>query len=214
MYSNISTAKTIYITNEYLSNLDLVNKYNIKSKKIIPNLTKITLSFSLEAFSKMFFENNKNELDDEVQIKSLFLLYLLFSNLALITTKKQIKKIRVQKSHENRLSLKISLTKKKILDIFLYQLFFENEKKIAQSQPFKNVTNIDEKQECFIYNSNVLLQNFNELNFFLSNIYLPSNSKEFFLNLKFFFKAKKFQDSISINLLKNISPFWVLSSKQ
>jgi hypothetical protein len=214
MYSNISTAKTIYKTNQYLSNLDLINKYNIKSKKIIPNLTKITLSFPLEAFSKMFFENNKNELDEEVQIKSLFLLYLLFSNLALITTKKQIKKIRVQKFHENRLSLKISLTKKKILDIFLYQLFFENEKKIAELQPFKNVANTDDKQECFIYNSNVLLQNFNELNFFLSNIYLPSNSKEFFLNLKFFFKAKKFQDFISTNLLKNISPFWVLSSKQ
>jgi len=214
MYSNISTAKTIYKTNQYLSNLDLINKYNIKSKKIIPNLTKITLSFPLEAFSKMFFENNKNELDEEVQIKSLFLLYLLFSNLALITTKKQIKKIRVQKFHENRLSLKISLTKKKILDIFLYQLFFENEKKIAELQPFKNVANTDDKQECFIYNSNVLLQNFNELNFFLNNIYLPSNSKEIFLNLKFFFKAKKFQDFISTKLLKNISPFWVLSSKQ
>jgi hypothetical protein len=214
MYSNISTAKTIYKTNQYLSNLDLINKYNIKSKKIIPNLTKITLSFPLEAFSKMFFENNKNELDEEVQIKSLFLLYLLFSNLALITTKKQIKKIKVQKFHENKLSLKISLTKKKILDIFLYQLLFENEKKIAELQPFKNVANTDDKQECFLYNSNVLLQNFNELNFFLSNIYLPSNSKEFFLNLKFFFKAKKFQDFISTNLLKNISPFWVLSSKQ
>ena len=213
MSSNISTAKTIYKTNEYLSTLDLINKYNIKSKIIIPNLTKIIISFPMEAFSKMFFDNNKNELDEEVQIKSSFLLYLLFSNLPFITTKKQIEKIRLQKSHENRVSLKISLTKKKILDIFLYQLFFENENKIAELQLFKNVRNTDIKQECFIYNSSVLLQNFNELNFFLANISLPSNSKEFFFNLKFFFKTKKFQDFILINLVKNISPFWALSSK-
>lgn len=213
MSSNISTAKTIYKTNEYLSTLDLINKYNIKNKIIIPKLTKIIISFPLEAFSKMFFDNNKNELDEEVQIKSSFLLYLLFSNLPFITTKKQIEKIRLQKSHENRVSLKISLTKKKILDIFLYQLFFENENKIAELQLFKNVRNTDIKEECFIYNSSVLLQNFNELNFFLANISLPSNSKEFFFNLKFFFKTKKFQDFILINLVKNISPFWALSLK-
>jgi hypothetical protein len=213
MLYNALSPKINYVTNNYLSNLDLINKYNLKTSKNIPNIEKIIIHFPIEAFIKKFYDANKDELDSEIQIKSLFLLYLLFCNLPFINTRKQLKKTKLLKTHENRIALKITLMKKDILNNFLYQLLFESENQIGPLKFFKNVEGASLKENSLICSSIVLMQNFNELNQFVNNISISTNSKEFFFNLKFFFRNTKNLNFNSIKLIKNISPFWGVTSK-
>ena len=59
MNYKIINPKINYFNNNYLSSLDIINKYNLKDKKKVPFIKKITISFPLSAFQNKFFEVNK-----------------------------------------------------------------------------------------------------------------------------------------------------------
>jgi hypothetical protein len=80
--------KSSYYLNDYISNLDLINKYNLNEKKKVPILDKITVELSLAQFVKIFSDSNKTVFHSEIQIRSILMLYLLIYNITLIKFKK------------------------------------------------------------------------------------------------------------------------------
>jgi len=201
-YNNIN-AKIKSTHSEYLSTLDLINKYNIKDRKDVPILNKIIVSFPIIAFLNKFFGSTKTEFDPEIQIKSIVIFYLLFFNPPFVKYKKNVKITKNLKTRQNFLCLKITLTNCESINKFLYQLFFEN---TSNNSTFKNLT-----QNC---NTNIVgftfpIQKFFEFNQLVLLTGLESISNEFFLNIKFFFNQnQKFDGTI-----KNIYPFWIEKKK-
>ena len=86
--------KSSYYLNDYISNLDLINKYNLNEKKKVPILDKITVELSLAQFVKIFSDSNKTVFHSEIQIRSILMLYLLIYNIPLIKFKKSEIKIK------------------------------------------------------------------------------------------------------------------------
>jgi hypothetical protein len=62
------------VSNNYLSNCDLINKYNLKNIHHIPRLKKIVLDFNLFDFLNSSDFNLKEQTDSNSQIKSFIIL--------------------------------------------------------------------------------------------------------------------------------------------
>lgn len=193
--------------NDHLSNLDLINKYNFQEKKSIPSVKNVIVSFSMKAFLPFFYNKNKTEYDAEFQIKCLSLMYLLFSQAPYINYKKQLKKQKFSKTYENHYVLKITITKKQILNEVLAMIFSEQSGKI--SKPYFNFKNKN-APNSFIFGASIFLNNFFELETFFNTINVGFDAKDFFLNLKF--QVLNPSGHESNKTLKNLPPFWILKN--
>ena len=70
----LNLRKTTDAYNTYLSNCDLTNKYRLLSSQNIPVMDKIMLEVNLESLTSI---SNKNVTDSTIQMKGVFLLYML-----------------------------------------------------------------------------------------------------------------------------------------
>ena len=150
--------------NVYLSNLDLINKYNLKSVYIVPNLQNVSLNLSLNTIVEACdFKNIVNK-DHEIQIKSFLLLYITFLIIPFIKNNK----IRVLKSNDKNLKmnyiLKVVLINATDIHEFLFLIFVENWQQllIDDNKLFKKSLKLPFYSNSIIFRTHIYLNNIND----------------------------------------------------
>ena len=115
--------QSFFIKNQYLSNCDLINKYNLKNIYQKPKLNKIILDFSLKNFVDSLNIKENQERFNEIQIKSFLFLYLLTGAIPLINNKLIVLKNKEVKENVNY-SLKFSYGNDSSIYNFLFFFFY------------------------------------------------------------------------------------------
>ncbi len=118
--------KTFFVKNTYLSNLDNLNKYVTKSVYVIPKVKAITLTMFLHPFILATEIKNVTIKDKGLQIKAFLTLYLVFTFIPYLKSKRfSLKKLKTSELNSDY-SLTITLTRATDLNEFLVVLFIEN----------------------------------------------------------------------------------------
>jgi len=204
--------KSFASKNFYLSNLDLVNKYNLQSVYLVPNLQNITLSLSLNNIISACDFKNLIIKDHEIQIKSFLLLYLTF----LIIPFLKNHKIKLVKATEKNLQmnyiLKVVLINVADINEFLFLIFIENWYQFLSEENvlFKKKIHESSNDNFTIFRASIYLNNLLSFQSIFSMLFTNINLKEVPFKLSFKLKINK-----SINckdkfkVLKNLPLFWI-----
>lgn len=214
MSSILTSHTTNHVFNDYISKCDLINKYNITSIYDIPQLSKIVLEFSSDDVINSLDIAGKKEWDSDLQVKSFLLLYLLSLNYPFINFNK-IKSTR----EDSKFSIKIILSSKKEIFLFLVSLFHENWNLLVLDDFsfFKFSVNryikYMKKNKSFVLNSKIPASSFFELDNFLNKNLLGISSKNLNIKASFLFLNNIGKDKLSLNTIKNIPLFWITNLK-
>jgi hypothetical protein len=207
-----TTDYTKYLTSEYLSNCDLINKYKLLSLDKKPVLRNITLEFTYPDVLESLDKLTKNESDSEIQVKSFLALYV-FQLFQPLVNFGGIKKIKESKSGW---SIRVLLTEKEDLDFFLKTIFIENVNKIfVEDYSFFHTKNntfydIAPDQTLCLVNSRIPIESFYEIDNLLVKNSLGVNPQKLDVRVKFIFQNDNIANqSSSIRLFKNTPLFWV-----
>lgn len=204
--------KSFASKNSYLSNLDLINKYNLPSVYSVPKLQNITVTLSLNNIINACDFKNVLIKDHEIQIKSFLLFYITFLIVPLLKNSK----IQLVKASEKNLQmnyiLKVTLISSIDINEFLFLVFIENWQQFLleenalfkkNSYPPLNTNFLNFRTQLYLNN---LISFQSIFSLLLNNISL----KEVPLKLSFRIKISK---SVKINnkftLLKNLPLFWI-----
>ena len=204
MSSALKNKKFNLKQSEYLLDCDLINKYCLKSLYKKPKVKKISIHFLLESFSSVY------TLDSNIQVKSVLLFYALFS----LTSYINFKKIRLKKTFKNsteaKFSLKVILSDKESINLFLFQLLVENSGRIElediklfrKSPTFGSM--LENTQHTIWLPAKTLF----DVDDFFSKTIKDIDLKSFDLKLNLGVKTcYNFNDKEK--LIKNISFFWI-----
>ena len=193
----------------FLSNCDLINKYNFKNINHLPKVKKVSLELDLKEFLIASDLSEKNQKHIFSQIKAYLLLYIILGFIPQINYNKNINlKAKMLKGSEPNYSLKLTFSTTKDIDNILHSFFVENLSKLhLDGFTFFQKKEINHKTT--------------ELNSFLLSTLIPGNS---FYEIESFFKENlnlknlKFKLDISIsnpsiknnkNIIKNLPFFWI-----
>ena len=199
----------------YLSNCDLINKYNFKNVHEIPELKKIVLELNLEDFLLSCDFSQKEQTDSNIQIRAYIIIYILMGLMPFINFNKSSSSSLKAKSLENNYSLKIILSNKKEINSFLTSLFIENWSKLLLEDflLFKNTKNSQSKKiqsatKSVVLNTIIPGNIFFEIENLLTKNLTGINPKTLKFRLNFLIanmsKIKNFN-----NLIKNLPFFWI-----
>jgi len=113
------------ITN-YLTSCDLTSKLNVRTVNKIPNVSKITLEFSLKSFLPFYNEYyNATVMDENYQLRGIFFWYILLNSFPII----QFQDVKMTKYNRNKVEgdflLRATLTDKDQINSFLNRIFSE-----------------------------------------------------------------------------------------
>ena len=198
--------------NTYLLDCDLLNKYSIKNINQAPKLKKIILELPLEELIKASESSTGSEVNDDTQIQSFLILYLLSAFIPYIVFKKS-KRL---KDSLKKFSVKFVLSEKSDINNFLVTFFVENwfKLKVQDFILFKN--RIHNVNSCFItdskftFNTKVPINSFIEIENFLNQSNMGLNSKELFLNINFLIhNPLPYKIENSTFFVKNLPLFWI-----
>ena len=201
--------KNNLIKNDYLSNYDAINKYNLKNIYAITKLENIIIEFSLKKFL-IASELSLNEEDSIIQSKA-FIFFYLFNSLVPFINSNKLKIIKKQeKEGESYYSLKIILSNKRDIYNFIFSLFIENWHNVML-EDFKllkknDTSNLNLRSKMLL-NCIIPVNIFSEMDTIL-NMISGINSKDFFLNISFLFKNQHNLKDYS-NFIKNKPLFWI-----
>jgi hypothetical protein len=174
-----------YTLNNYLLDLDLINKYSINNIKKVPKLNKLTIELSLNEILNFLENNNTSESDSEIQIKSFFILYIIdcyFPSINFTNTKLSNKNFS-QKCCLKRTFLNKQSINETVVNLFNeFNLKFQFNKK--NSKPFHFIKNNKEKLN---FRTNFEFDKFIELDKFINNI---NPIKKFIIFIHFEFAVK------------------------
>jgi hypothetical protein len=202
--------------NNYLSNCDLINKYNLKSVYNTPKLDKIILDFNLVDFLNAIDSSSvKEQTDSNTQIKAFIVFYILTEYTSYINFNKSLTAIKKLKISENNYSLKISINNLKELNFFLFSFFVENWSKLLledyllfKKQDSLAILEKNHLNKNFVYSTVVPSNCFFTLDNYFNKTNSGINSKNLNIKINFVFKntpkIKNFQ-----NLIKNLPYFWI-----
>jgi len=205
------------VSNNYLSNCDLINKYNFKNIHRIPRLKKIVLDFNLFDFLNSSDFNLKEQTDSNSQIKSFIIFYILTEFISYINFNKSLSSIKKLKLSENNFSLKVIINNIKEIDLFLFSMFIENWSKLVVDDfvLFKKRNTLLNKSSIisnkqFIFSTVVPSSCFFELESFLNknDSGINLNAKNFNIKLNFIFENTVNLKN-SQNFIKNLPYFWI-----
>jgi hypothetical protein len=202
-----------FTLNSYLSECDLLNKYNISNLKQQPKLDQIVVDFPISEIIKASDISNKTENDPDIQLKAFLMLYILTSFIPYIRLNK-IKKVGQTRTTDLSYSLKIILSNKEEINLFLNSFFLETFVRL-QFEDFKLF-----KQKPQGFNKALLVSNkiafttkipghsVFEIDQILNKIITGINPRDLNLNINFLFSnfnhTKNFKTSI-----KNMPFFWI-----
>lgn len=210
--SLILDTKLNFFSNDYLSNCDLLNKYNLKSTHEIPKLRKIVLDFNLADLIGASENRDKEQTDSNIQIKASSIFYVLTGLVAYINFNKSLSSIKKLKISENNYSIKISTTNSNEINHFLLSFFVENWTKLLMEDFIlqrrkKEFSKIDSEKNI-VLSSLVPAEVFFELEMFLNKIVTGINSKNFNIKVNFLFDNPN-ELKNSQTLIKNLPYFWI-----
>ena len=174
-----------YTLNDYLSNCDLINKYNFLTTNEIFNCKFIKISFLLKNF-----KNNLNfsRKDIDTNTQSFFFFFFLFSmfpQIKLLTKKNIVDK--------EELNLYITIKNKHEKNIFLTYFFEE----IWKTLPKKKYI-LKKKYKTILF-TNISLENIKDFDFLFDTEDYCFVSKEFTIRFEFHFTK----------FTKNVPLFWL-----
>lgn len=157
----------------YILNCDFINKYNLKSVYKQPEIKKITLRFFLKDFLSVSDFMNKNDINNNIQLKSILFFYIIFSSLPQIL----FQNIKTGKYTKNKAEgdfiLKLSISECNQINSFLFNLFSENNFFIENSEfsLFKKDFNFvtESEQKKLSYNLKIPGNFFFDIDDFFSN---------------------------------------------
>lgn len=200
--------QSFFIKNQYLSNCDLINKYNLKNIYQKPKLNKIILDFSLKNFVDSLNIKENQERFNEIQIKSFLFLYLLTGAIPLINNKLMVLKNKEVKENVNY-SLKFSYGNDSSIYNFLFFFFIENWSSIFKEN--KNIFSVINKEKEFnLFNLKIVLPTsvFSEIDYIINNSTFDLNPKELNLNINFLISIPQKNKNLN-SVLKNLPLFWI-----
>lgn len=193
----------------YLSNCDLINKYNFKNTNNLPRVKKISLELNLKEFLNASDLSEKNQKHILSQTRSYLLLYIILGFLPQINYNKNINlKSKLIKDSELNYSLKLTFSTRKDIDNILYSFFLENLSKLyLDGFTFfqkKEVNNKIVGLKSFLLTTSIPGNSFYEVeNFFKENLNLKN--MRFKLNILILNTSTKNNK----NLIKNLPFFWM-----
>lgn len=205
--------KTFFIKNQYLSNCDLINKYNLKNIYQKPKLNKIILEFSLKNFIEALNSKENQEKLNETQIKAFLFIYLLIASVPFINNKVKMIKNKEIKETTNY-SLKFIYSKDIYIYNFLFYFFIENWFFIVKEN--KNIFLLEDLN----FSTNNLNHNllnlktilpvsvFSDMEYIMSNSNFDLNSKELNININYLINSPKKLKNLN-SLIKNLPLFWI-----
>ena len=204
--------KSFASKNSYLSNLDLINKYNLPSVYSVPKLQNITVTLSLNNIINACDFKNVLIKDHEIQIKSFLLFYITF----LIVPLFKNSKIQLVKASEKNLQmnyiLKVTLISSIDINEFLFLVFIENWQQflLEENALFKKNSYTPLNTNFLNFRTQLYLNNLISFQSIFSLLLNNISLKEVPLKLSFRIKISK---SVKINnkftLLKNLPLFWI-----
>ena len=205
--------KTFFIKNQYLSNCDLINKYNLLNIYQKPKLNKIILEFSIKNFIEALYSKENQEKFNETQIKAFLFIYLLIASVPFINNKVKMVKNKEIKETTNY-SLKFTYSNDMYIYNFLFYFFIENWTFIAKEN--KNIfllENLNFSTQNTNYNSFNLksilpVYVFSDMEYIINNSNFDLNSKELNLNINYLINAPKKIKNLN-SLIKNLPLFWI-----
>lgn len=203
---------SINTSTSFLSNCDLINKYNIKSVYSIPKIDKVVINFSLSESLSVFSKKGSAVSKEDVQMQSFILLYFLSNFLPYIN----ITKIKNIDDFGKECSLRLIFSSNYQKNFILKTLFVESWRQLKLVDDFKFFKKNNKSKSLTCVNSNTFLHTisvpisiFSEVEDFL----IKSNQavKEISIKITFSFSGFSKQKSIYNfeNLIKNIPMFWV-----
>ena len=200
--------KSFASKNSYLSNLDLINKYNLPSVYSVPKLQNITVTLSLNNIINACDFKNVLIKDHEIQIKSFLLFYITFLIVPLLKNSK----IQLVKASEKNLQmnyiLKVTLISSIDINEFLFLVFIENWQQfvLEENALFKKNSYTPLNKNFLNFRTQLYLNNLISFQSIFSLLLNNISLKEVPLKLSFRIKISK---SVKINnkftLLKNLS---------
>lgn len=209
--SSINCAKNSNIF--YLSNCDLINKYNLTALEKKPKIKNVIIELSSRDILNSIEISGKTEISSEIQIKSFFTLYVLNALIPFISFSDGIK---VQ-AKDSSYSLKVVLSNDEQIYSFLLSIFVENwNKLLAEDFLFWPTIKKDKDEHTVSKSKKILISRklpavaFFGIDNFLSKNAFGFNAKALNLNVKFKLQNDnlKSQDT-SIKLIKNTPLFWI-----
>ena len=206
--SLILDTKLNFISNDYLSNCDLLNKYNLKSTHEIPKLKKIVIDFNIADLIGASDARDKEQTDSNIQIKASSIFYILNGLISYINFNKSLSSVKKLKLSENNYSIKISTTNANEINCFLLAFFVENwTKLLIEDFVLLKKPNVESKKNI-VLSTLVPAHIFFELEMFLNKIVTGINSKNLNLKINFLFSnPNKLKNSQT--LIKNLPYFWI-----
>ena len=200
--------------NQYLSDCDLLNKYNLKTLHAIPTLDKIVCEIHLKDFLSASDVSHSDQNNLLSQINSYFLIYILLGCLPYLNcNKNKSALLKAVKKTDTNYSLKISFSTLKDKNTFLTSLFTENWSKLKAdnfSLFLEKNTLLNKKiPSNFVFNTVIPGNSFFEVEDFWGNSgsISPINLKNFKFNINFLIKNAKAKNKK--NVLKNLQFFWI-----
>ena len=194
----------------YISNCDLINKYNIKSVHQIPKLDKIVLELDMKDLLNSYEISSKDQTDSVAQVKAFLILYIFIGLFPYIKASKAVSSSGRLKTTNLQYSLKVVLRRKEEINNFLFSLFVENWQKLSLEdfKLFKNERVKSKAEKTFVLNTLLPADCFFDISEFLSKSLTGVNSKNLKFRLNF-----SFNSSINVKdrnkLIKNLPFFWI-----
>jgi len=191
----------------YLSNCDLIYKYNSKNVYCLPKIKKIVLELNFESFLNSFnssTENNSNNM------KGVIILYILTNLMPFINfnTSDAFSKTKLQ--DDKKYTLKIMLNDAYDIHFFLFLLLVENwSKLIAEDFSLINKSkNFNSSLTNYILRTSIVISSFFDIHKFSGNYFTNLNTKTFSIKVNLIL-SNKIKSKNTTKLVKNISPIWI-----
>jgi hypothetical protein len=139
----------------YISNCDLINKYNVKSVHQIPKLDKIVLELDMKDLLNSYEISSKDQTDSVAQVKAFLILYIFIGLFPYIKASKAVSSSGRLKTTNLQYSLKVVLRRKEEINNFLFSLFVENWQKLSLEdfKLFKNERVKSKAEKTFVLNT-------------------------------------------------------------
>ena len=175
----------------YISNCDLINKYNVKSVHQIPKLDKIVLELDMKDLLNSYEISSKDQTDSVAQVKAFLILYIFIGLFPYIKASKAVSSSGRLKTTNLQYSLKVVLRMKEEINNFLFSLFVENWQKLSLEdfKLFKNERVKSKAEKTFVLNTLLPVDCFFDISEFLSKSLTGVNSKNLKFRLNFSFNS-------------------------
>ncbi len=189
--------------NNYLANLDCINKYNLKNINETTKIDYLNFDFVVDSELLKNFSNN-NKIFSHKKTTFFFLIYILYS----LNIDVDLKKSKVSKS---KASLKFKIKNKKDIEFFLYYLFiyYVNNPIFKSFFNFNDVKLFPNSQSTNINcQFKVPFYCLNNLDVFNTDFLNDLDLKEYFFNINIIFKKFNHFNNF-YNVFMNYPSFWI-----